>query len=107
MVASGHLIDVFDHNVYSSTVKGISVKILHAIAHQQKLKQLCGDITHAFVRNAYRNEKVYAVAGPKLGEERVGKIVIIWKALYGLASSAEQWHSHFADTLRGMGFTPT
>jgi hypothetical protein len=106
LVAGGHLIDVLDHDVYSSTVKGISVKILHVIAHQQKLKQLCGDVTNAFV-NAYTNEKVYAVAGLEFGEEAVGKIVIIRKALYGLASSAERWHSHFADTLRGLGFTPT
>jgi hypothetical protein len=105
LVAGGHLIDVLDHNVYSSTVKGISVKILHVIAHQQKLKQLCGDVTNAFV-NAYTNKKVYAVAGLEFGEEAVGKIVIIRKALYGLASSAERWNLHFADTLRGLGFKP-
>jgi hypothetical protein len=45
LVAGEHLIDVLNHDVYSSTVKGISVKILHVIAHQQKLKQLCRDVT--------------------------------------------------------------
>jgi hypothetical protein len=33
--------------------------------------------------------------------------VLIWKALYGLRSSGERWHAHFADTLRSMGFVPT
>jgi hypothetical protein len=88
LVAGGHLIDILDHNYYSLTVKGISVKILHVIAHQQKLKQLCGYVTNAFV-NAYTNKEVYVVAGLEFGEEAVGKIVMIRKALYGLASSAE------------------
>ena len=34
LVAGGHLVDLFDMEVYSSTVKGISVKILHVISHQ-------------------------------------------------------------------------
>jgi hypothetical protein len=88
LAAGGHLIDMLDNNVCSSTVKGISVKILHVIAHQQKLKQLCGDGTNAFV-NAYTNKKIYAVAGLEFGKEAVRKIVIIRKALHGLASSAE------------------
>eukprot|EP00957_Ditylum_brightwellii_P092745 7061908-Ditylum_brightwellii.AAC.1 len=29
LVAGGHLIDLLDNEVYSSTVKGISVKLLH------------------------------------------------------------------------------
>ena len=33
LVAGGHLLEVFDTEVYSSTVKGISVKLLHVIAH--------------------------------------------------------------------------
>jgi hypothetical protein len=97
---------MLDHNVYSSTVKGISVKNLHVIAHQQKLKQLCGDMANAFV-NAYTNKKVYAVAGLEFGEEVAGQIVIMREALYGLASSTERWHAHFADTLQGLGFEPT
>jgi hypothetical protein len=41
------------------------------------------------------------------GKEIAGQIVIIRKALYGLVSSSERWHSHFADTIRGLGFVPT
>ncbi len=50
---------------------------------------------------------MYTVAGLEFGDEAVGKIMIIQKALYGLASSAEHWHLHFADTLRGLSFMPT
>jgi hypothetical protein len=105
LVAGGHLVDPLDHSVYSSTVKGISVKLLHVIAHKADLSQLCGDVSLAFV-NAFTNELVYAIAGPEFGEHE-GKTVIICKALYGLCTSAEQWHSHFANTLRSLGFKQT
>ena len=106
LVAGGHLVDVLDNSVYSSTVKTISVHLLHVIAHKHKLEQLCGDVGNAFV-NAYTNEKVFAIAGPEFGKEQEGQVVIIVKALYGLATSAERWHSHFADFLRSLGFRAT
>ena len=105
LVAGGHLVELFDTEVYSSTVRGISVKLLHVIAHQNKLKALCGDVGNAFV-TAYTKEKVYCKAGPEFGENE-GKIVVIKKALYGLASSSACFHSHFADVLRSFGFTAT
>jgi hypothetical protein len=44
LVAGGHLVDALDHDIYSLTVKGISVKLLHVIAHKANLKQLWGDV---------------------------------------------------------------
>ena len=105
LVAGGHLIDPLDHQVYSSTVKGISVRILHVIAHSQNLKALCGDISNAFV-TATTPEQVYCIAGPEFGPKQ-GMTVIIKKALYGLATSAASFHNHLADTFRSMNFKPT
>jgi hypothetical protein len=68
LVAGGHLVDPLNHSVYSSTVKGISVKLLHhVIAYKVDLSQLCGDVLLAFV-NAFTNELVYAITGPKFRE---------------------------------------
>jgi Reverse transcriptase (RNA-dependent DNA polymerase) len=106
LVAGGHLVDAMDNSIYSSTVKGISVRMIHVIAHAQQLKLLCGDVGNAYV-NAYTNELVYCRAGPEFGEKLSGMIVIIRKALYGLRSSSERWWSHFADTIRGLKFLPT
>ena len=106
LVAGGHLVDLFDTEVYSSTVKGISVKLLHVIAHQKKLTALCGDVGNAFV-TAETREKVYCIAGLEFGEDKQGQTVIIRKALYGLASSAACFHAHFADVLRSFGFRTT
>jgi hypothetical protein len=64
LVAGGHLVDTLGADVYSSTVKSISVKLLHVIAHSTKMEALCGDIGNAFV-TAFTQEKVYCIAGPE------------------------------------------
>eukprot|EP00957_Ditylum_brightwellii_P109494 8350871-Ditylum_brightwellii.AAC.1 len=76
LVAGGHLVDLLDILVYLSTVKRISVKLLHVIAHSTGLTALCGDIGNAYV-NAYITWKVYVRAGLEFGEELAGKIVVI------------------------------
>ena len=106
LVAGGHLVNILDHSVYASTGKSISVMLLHVIAHKAGLDQLCGDITNAFV-TAYTKEKIYCIAGKEFGEENVGRTIIIRKALYGLASSAERFHTHLTNSLRSFGFLPT
>ena len=105
-MAGGHLIDTLDHDIYSTTVKSISVKLLQVIAHKSNLEILCGDIGNAYV-NAYTNEKVYAIAGKEFGKAIKGSIVIIVRALYGLRTSSKCWHAHLADTLRGFNFKRT
>ena len=77
------------------------------IAHKTGTTQLCGNIGNAYV-NAFTNEKVYTVAGKEFGETVEGSIIIIRKALlYRLRTSSEHWYSHFAGSLRGIGFAPT
>ena len=97
--------DPLDQNLYLSTVKTISVKLLHVIAHKKDLKQLCGDVASAYI-NAFTLERVYTIAGPEFGNLQ-GSVVLIWKALYGLQSSSECWHAHFSNTLQSIGFVPT
>ena len=59
IVAGGHLVDMLDIQVYSSTAKSISVQLLHhVISHKANLEHLCGDIGNVFP-NAYTKEKVY------------------------------------------------
>lgn len=106
LVAGGHLLELFDTEVYSSTVKGISVRLLHVIPHQNNLSVLCGDIGNAFP-TAKTKEKAYFVANLEFGEQHKGKTVVLVKALYGLASSATAFHAHLADNLRSFGFVTT
>ena len=76
------------------------------IFHTADLKQLCGDITNAFM-TAYTNKIIYCIAGLEFGAENKGKTIIVRKALYGPASSAGRFHSHLANTSRSFDFVPT
>eukprot|EP00957_Ditylum_brightwellii_P146402 11147223-Ditylum_brightwellii.AAC.1 len=106
LVAGGHLVELLDNKAHSSTVKEISVKILHVKAHHNKMDAFCGDIDNAFA-NAYTTERMYAIAGLEFGEKLRGKIIVIRKALYILATSCARFHDHLSDTLRSMDFLPT
>jgi hypothetical protein len=71
LVAGGHVVKC-DVNTYASTVKSLSVKLLHVIADANGLWTLCGDIGNAFV-NSYTNERIYTWAGPELAQLCKGK----------------------------------
>jgi hypothetical protein len=83
-----------------------SIRLLNVIAKQKNLQVLAGDVGNAYI-NAETKEKVYVICGPEFGPELAGRIAIIRKALYGLKSSGNCWHSHFAKSLYLMGFEPT
>ena len=107
LVAGGHLIDVpTDFHIYSSQVKTISVRLIGVIADKMGLKQLCGDVSKAYV-NADTSHKVYVPdAGPKFGSQ-TGQMIVIKRALYGLSASGADWYRHFSTTLWHIRFSPT
>ena len=63
------------------------------------------DVSTAFLYGKTK-EKVYVIAGEKFGEYK-GKRMLIDKGLYGLASSAAQFHDELSSTLRRLGFVPS
>lgn len=91
--------------VRATVVKTISVRILHTIRAKDNLCLLTGDIANVFI-NTPTNENVCCRAGLEFGEH-CGCIIIIKKALYGLKSSANAWHSMLAEFISGLGFVPT
>jgi hypothetical protein len=103
LVIGGHVVDSSEHSGYSSVVKLTSVRLLNIIAEAQGLECLAGDIGNAYL-NAPTREKVYVRCGLEFGLGLKGRIAIVVKSLYGLKSSGNRWHSHFANTLYSMGF---
>ena len=96
---------MFDTQVYLSTVKSVSIQLLHAIVHKAGLKQLCGNIGDT-LPNADTNEKGYIrKVGVKFGEYS-GSVIIIKKALYGLCSLSDIFHSHLANSICSFIFVP-
>lgn len=106
LVIGGHRVDASGHTVYSSVVQLSSVRLLNVIAKAQGLRCIAGDVGNAYL-NAHTNEKVYVVCGPEFGPELEGRLAIVRKGLYGLKTSGNRWHAHFASTLYKMDFIPT
>ena len=105
LVAGGHVVDSTMYESYSSVVQTRTIRILETIAMNEGMSFVTGDISNAFVQ-ADTKEKIYSVAGPEFGEKE-GSIVLIKKALYGLATSARQWSLTLGDAIKNMGFVPT
>lgn len=106
IVIGGHKVDATGLSRYSSVVQLASIRLLNIIAKAQNLQCLAGDIGNAYL-NAETEEKVYVVCGKEFGPELEGRLAIVRKGLYGLKTSGNRWHAHFANTLHSMGFTPT
>ena len=106
-MTGGHLIDVQTYlHIYSSQVKPISVKLIGVISDKVGLKQLCGDVSNAYV-NADTSHKVYVpVAGPEFGS-RAGQMIVIKRALYRFSDSGSDCYQHLSTTLRSIGFATT
>ena len=87
-------------SVYSGVVSLCSLCIVSFISELNSLGLMAAYL------EARTKEKICFVAGPEFGE-LAGHMLVIHKALYGLRSSASQFHEKFADTLLELGFAPT
>ena len=105
LVCDGSRVDPRGLSTRATVVKGISVRLLDLIADAQDLKVLCGDIGNAFIQ-ATTQEKIYTRCGSEFGPH-AGSIALIVRALYGLTTSAERFHTLLADFLRSIGFKPS
>ena len=65
LVIGGHVVDSTGHEVYASTMKSVSARILMTIAAANNLEVMTGDIGNAYL-NAETEEKIYTRAGAKI-----------------------------------------
>ena len=105
-VAGGHWTNPDPILNYSSVVTRESVRIAFLIAALNEIDIKSIDIGNAYL-NAPAREKVYTTAGPEFGPDKIGKPVIIERALYGLKTSGAAWNAQLTETLRSMDFTPS
>ena len=98
--------DPSTEDVYSGVVDMESVRIVFVVAQLNGLLIVAGDVGNAFLYGITK-ECVYIIAGPEFGPLLCGKILIIYKALYGLKSGSARFHEHLSATLRNMGYRPT
>jgi hypothetical protein len=103
LVAGGRRTDPSISLTYSSVVTRESVRIAFTIATRNDLDVIMSDVGNAYL-NVKTSEKVYGIASIEFGDNNVGKICVIIRALFGLKSSGAAWRSHFANDLFDMGF---
>jgi hypothetical protein len=106
LVAGAHRTTPLTSMTYSSVVSRESVRIAFLIAALNDLDVIMSDVANAYL-NAKITEKVYGIAGIKLGDADIGKICVVVRALYGLKTSGAAWRAHFTADLRDMGFSST
>ena len=109
LVIRGHVVNSSGHEIYASTMKYVSARILMTIAAANNLDVIKGDIGNAYLNNNTK-ENIYTRAGTEF--ELVGimddeTFLEAIEALYGLPTSGNRWHVHLSHTLREMGFKPT
>jgi hypothetical protein len=105
-VAGGHWTDPDPNLSYSTVVTRESVRIAFLIAALNEIEIKSIDIGNAYL-NAPAREKVYTTAGPEFGPDKIGKPVLIVRALYRLKTSGAAWHAQLTETLRAMDFVPS
>ena len=98
LVAGGHVVESSMWESYASVVQQITIRILETIALSEGLSYVTGDIGNDFVQ-ADTKEKIYTIAGKEFRNKQ-DCVVILKKALYGLATSARQWNIKLGDTIK-------
>ena len=80
-----------------------TVRLGFILGDLNDLKCCAGDVGNAFL-NGYTHEKYFIIAGPEFGPKLEGKRLIIYKAIYGLKSSAARFHESLSVKLLKLDF---
>lgn len=90
-------------DTYAATLASRSFRIMMAIIAKYDLETKQYDVVNAFV-NAHRNpEGVPVVCYMPDGYQKIGKYLVLDRALYGLRDSPAIWFREFTTTLRNQG----
>ncbi len=98
-------------DTYASVMNAILARLLMVIASNNNYEVMVGDI-----KNDYLHADCDIKVCTRVGREFVevgykelleGSLARVVRALYGLPTSGPNWRYFLANTLHGMGFTPT
>ena len=103
LVAGGHMTETPKCMTYSSVVGQETLRIALTIAALNNLQVKAGDVMNAYV-TAPSSENIWTVLGKEFGSDQGNKDIIV-RALYGLKSCGEAFHSHLTYCMRSIGYT--
>ena len=106
-MAGGDLTKEPEESVYSSVTSLQSLRIVILVAELNGLELAQAHVGSAYLE-ALTGEKIYFIAGVEFAWfGMAGHTLTLHKAVYGLRSSGQCWHSHFSKTLRSEGLAPS
>jgi hypothetical protein len=103
LVLGGHVTDATGYDTYASTVKTENVRLIFLTSVLNDTHIRSGDIMSAYL-HAKSKEKIYTRAGVEFGPDLVGKLMLLYKALYGAKGSGNAWYLEFSDHNSDHGF---
>ena len=105
LVAEGNWNVLVNDETHSGVAGMDKVRMDFFLVELSNLKCCASDVSSAHLHGITR-ENVHFIAGPEFGVFE-GRILIVFKSIYGLASSGARWHEAMSDKLRRMGFVPS
>ena len=103
-VAGGNKVDSRGVPSSMTVISAVGVRMMFAQAAADGQKVLAGDLGNAYL-HARTREKVFCRLEEEWGPEYAGRVAVIEKAIYGLVSSAYEFHSYVVRAMDGMGWT--
>lgn len=92
-----------DVTTSSPVVQSSTTKLLLSLASALELDVMCLDFTQAYL-NADLKVPVYVQPPPEIDMFPPGTVLLVTKALYGLAESGRRWHECLTMALQEMGY---
>ena len=103
-VKDGHKTPEPDLCTFAGVVSRESVRIAFTYAALNNLPICAADIQNVYLQ-APSSEKHYIICGPEFGLEHVGRIALIFQALYGGKSAGADYRRHVRSAMQELGFT--
>ena len=100
-VLDGHKTPKPTGSTYVGVVSRESVRIASTYAALNGLDVCAADIWNAYLQ-APSSQKDYVICGPEFGLEKVGKVALIHRALYGGKSAGKDFRNHLRSCMRHL-----
>jgi hypothetical protein len=89
---------------YTGVVSRESVTIRFTYAALNEVDVCAADIRNAYLLQAPSSQKDYIICGAEFGIENVGRVAVIYRALYGGIAAGKDFRNHLCSCMRHLDF---
>ena len=102
-VLDGHKTPDPEGSTFAGVVSRESVRIAFTYAALDGLDVFAADIRNAYLQ-APSSRRDYIICGPEFGIENVGKVALVYRALYGGKTAGKDFINHLRSCMSHLGF---